>query len=50
MMEYYNNDVEEIYRYLNTSEAGLKNDDAMAILKHDGPNELKLKNNLSFLK
>ena len=50
MMEYYNNDVEEIYRYLNTSEAGLKNDDAMAILKHDGPNELKLKNNLGFFK
>ena len=33
MMEYYNNDVEEIYLYLNTSEAGLKNDDAMAILQ-----------------
>lgn len=50
MMEYYNNDVEEIYRYLNTSETGLKNDDAMAILRHDGPNELKLKNNLDFFK
>ena len=50
MMEYYNNDVEEIYLYLNTSEAGLKNDDAMAIMKHDGPNELKLKNNLGFFK
>lgn len=50
MMEYYNNDVEEIYRYLNTSETGLKNDDAMAILKHDGHNELKLKNNLGFFK
>lgn len=50
MMEYYNNDVEEIYLYLHTSEAGLKNDDAMAILKHDGPNELKLKNNLGFFK
>lgn len=42
MMEYYNNDVEEIYLYLNTSEAGLKNDDAMAILKHDGSLNLKI--------
>lgn len=49
-MNYYSNEINEIYKILETSEKGLSDDEALLRLEKNGKNKLEEKKNESFFK